>query len=336
MSQNFRTLQIHVTRKCNLKCLHCYSMSGPDETEVLEIEALKRTVTDASHLGYNVVSLSGGEPFLYTDMGPLLAHAKTLGQFTATVTNGMFLDARRLEALRGSLDLCVISLDGAPERHNKMRANPHAFEVMSKKLPHLRDSGIPFGFIFTLADDNAHEIDWAADFAAENGASMLQIHPLDMVGRALEHDQLDGKQPEQATALLAAKTAYAAKQRLGDALNIVVDYQPRMPEEMRAMANSCGRTPQFADKVYPLCIETNGSIVPIGHGFNDDYALGHITDGRLLEMAHAWETSGQADRYADLINATRDAADAPDAPELKNLAQAFLHASLKEAAIAAE
>jgi MoaA/NifB/PqqE/SkfB family radical SAM enzyme len=42
-----RPMQIHVTRKCNLKCLHCYSNSGPEETEALDIRDLRAAVTDA-------------------------------------------------------------------------------------------------------------------------------------------------------------------------------------------------------------------------------------------------------------------------------------------------
>jgi len=149
--QKTHTLQIHVTKKCNLKCLHCYSSSGPEETEMLDIEELKLAVRDAKALGFGFVTLSGGEPFLYPHMKEIMAYAKSLGLRTGAVTNGMFLDKRRLDALAPHTDLIVVSLDGAPERHNRMRANASAFEVMSRKIPALRESGIPFGFIFTLS-----------------------------------------------------------------------------------------------------------------------------------------------------------------------------------------
>ena len=324
-----RTLQIHVTRKCNLKCLHCYSKSGPDQTEMLPLEDLTRLIDDAATLGYSLITLSGGEPFLYPDMVPLLAHAKSLKLHTAVVTNGMFLDKRRLDELKPVLDLIAVSLDGAPDRHNYMRANPMAFAVMDKKLPALRASGIPFGFLFTLSNENAHEVDWAVDFALENGAALLQIHPLDMAGRALEVDEMDGMVPEQDTAITATKKASAAQTRVGDALRIVVDYQPRLIE-CEMPQGSCGREPSFADKVYPLCVETDGSIVPIGHGFSHDYKLGHIAKGHLSDMAQAWEADGTADRFADLVARTRALSNQPHAPELKNLAQEFRHASRGE------
>lgn len=317
-----RVLQIHVTRKCNLKCLHCYSSSGPEETETLPVAQLLDAVRDAKALGYTLVSLSGGEPFLYPDMEELLGFAHGLGMRTAVVTNGMFLDKRRLDGLKGVLDLIVVSLDGAPERHNRMRANPAAFEVMSRKVPALRDSGITFGFLFTLSRDNAHELDFAADFAADAGAAMLQVHPLDTEsGRAAEGGTFDGLDPDIPTALIAGRRAYDAQKRLDGRLRIIVDFQPRLPDDMRPDVVDCGRKKSFADQVYPLCIETDGAIVPMGHGFSREFMMGQLGEQSLASMAKAWSHSGRAARYEALITRIATEANAPEAPELQNLAQ---------------
>lgn len=336
--QKSRALQIHVTRKCNLKCLHCYSSSGPEETETLPVAALKDVVRDAKALGYTLVTLSGGEPFLYPDMHELLSFAKDVGLRTAAVTNGMFLDARRLEKLKPVLDLIAVSLDGAPERHNRMRANPAAFEVMARKLPALRDSGIPFGFLFTLSRDNAHELDWAADFAADAGAALLQVHPLDNeVGRAAEDGHFDGLDPDVAAAISAGHRALDAQKRLEGRLRIIVDFQPRLPDDMKPEMVDCGMEKTFADMVYPLCIETDGAIVPMGHGFSRDYLMGQLGEVRLAEMAENWMSDGRAAQYEALVSRVRSEADAPTAPPLQNLAQTLRRASHEGAAqIAAE
>ena len=36
-----RFLQVHPTRRCNLRCLHCYSSSGPDQREELPLAMLR-------------------------------------------------------------------------------------------------------------------------------------------------------------------------------------------------------------------------------------------------------------------------------------------------------
>ncbi len=55
-------LQVHPSRRCNLRCKHCYSDSGPDVDATMELGQLLRLVDDAAGLGYDVLSVSGGEP----------------------------------------------------------------------------------------------------------------------------------------------------------------------------------------------------------------------------------------------------------------------------------
>ena len=309
-----RTMQLHVTRKCNLTCVHCYSNSGPQETQVLDCETLAAAIADGVQLGYGAVSLSGGEPFLYPDMVPLLAHAKANGMKTGTVTNGMFLDQRRLERLRDVLDLVVISLDGAPERHNRMRANPRAFEVMEGKLANLREAGIPFGFLFTLSRDNAHELVWAAEFAMEQGARALQVHPLDEIGRGAGPD-MAGELPDQRAAILATQLAQFVHDRCDGRLLISVDYQLK-----DGTCRVSGPNERFSDLVTTLTVEPDGWVVPGGYGFNRAYALGRLGEAPLAQMAEDWSARGSKRAFAELVAQERKDAQGSDAPALSNMA----------------
>src|SRR5437773_10048187 len=110
----FRILQVHPTRRCNLRCLHCYSTSGPEHRDALALAVLRDAVRDAAAEGFNVASFSGGEPLMYSELPQLLDAAHECGLLTAAVTNGMLLGRRRLEELRGRLDLVAIRLDGVP------------------------------------------------------------------------------------------------------------------------------------------------------------------------------------------------------------------------------
>ena len=107
-------------------------------------------VSDAARMGYQVVSFSGGEPFLYSGLLEVLQHAKSLGLRTTVTTNGYFLQPRRMEALRDFVDVLAVSLDGPPELHNRLRGSPRAFDRLCAGLKSLRASGMSFGFI-TLA-----------------------------------------------------------------------------------------------------------------------------------------------------------------------------------------
>src|SRR3569832_2445534 len=151
---NTRVVQIHPTRRCNLRCLHCYSSSSPDERGMLGKELLLGAVSDAARAGYNWASISGGEPLMYTHLVPLLAHARACGLRTAIATNGMLLDARRVDAIAEVVDLIAISVDGVPESHNAIRDSARAFDLMASRLQGLRERGLNIGFIFTLTQHN--------------------------------------------------------------------------------------------------------------------------------------------------------------------------------------
>src|SRR3954453_6724713 len=123
------TVQIHPTLRCNFRCRHCYSSSSPDSRTELSYELVAGALDDARDLGYEVLAVSGGEPFLYPDLLRVLRHAKTLGFTTTVTTNGSVLDHGRLERVAGHLDGIALSLDGPPAVHNRIRASPRFFLV---------------------------------------------------------------------------------------------------------------------------------------------------------------------------------------------------------------
>src|SRR4029453_1754771 len=151
---------LHPTRRCNLKCLHCYSSSGPEARDQLSLAMVQSVLTDASAEQYNVAGFSGGEPTLYPWLPEALAHAHAVGMRTTVTSHGMLLSERFLGRVRPHLDLLAISLDGVPSSHNQMRGAANAFEIMVRHLPAVRRSEMPFGFIFTLTQHNLHELDW--------------------------------------------------------------------------------------------------------------------------------------------------------------------------------
>ena len=179
-----RILQVHPTLLCNLLCEHCYSSSGPSVRVELDLETVCSAVSDARELGFDVLSVSGGEPFLYRGLPELLAHARSLGMQTTVTTNGTVLTPARLDGVEGLLDGMAISVDGPPDVHDELRGATGAFDRMSDGLARVRERGIPFGIIHTLTARSWPHLPWVATFAAHNGAALLQVHPLELTGRA--------------------------------------------------------------------------------------------------------------------------------------------------------
>ncbi|MBD0674167.1 radical SAM protein [Streptomyces sp. CBMA156] len=282
-------LQVHPTRRCNLRCLHCYSSSGPDVDETTALPVLGRAVADAAALGYDVLGVSGGEPLLYRPLTELLRTARTHGMRTTVTTNGMLLTERRLGELTGLVDVLAISLDGTPDSHVRMRQDARSFSAMERRLPLVRASGIPFGFIFTLTQFNVHELAWVADFAVAAGASLLQIHPLEPEGNAA--GRLPGAVPDVTEMLfsvleaarLRSSTDLTVQLDLVDRHSIVAQADRFLPDDERPRG--------LAPWLSPLVIETDGTVVPLTYGFDRRFALGSLDEAPLSELARHWDPS---------------------------------------------
>jgi len=127
-------VQIHLTNRCNLRCVHCYMDSGVrvmPETETERWCALIDALAD--RYKYVFCSFSGGEPLMSSSLFPLLEKAKTRGVRCAIITNGLLLTPRTVRRLDGLLDVCAISLDGiSSETHDAIRGRGTFTRTMTR------------------------------------------------------------------------------------------------------------------------------------------------------------------------------------------------------------
>ncbi len=287
-----RILQIHATRKCNLRCSHCYSVSGPEERTELDPALLINAIRTAKENGFNVAGFSGGEPLVYKSLPRVLDAARECGMVTTVTSNGMLLTKSNVNKLKGRANLVAISIDGRPESHNKIRQHPKAFSKMNENLENLRNAEIPFGFIFTLTQHNLDELEWIAEFALAQGARLLQIHPLENIGRARK--EMKKQVPDDLETAYAFAEVARLQALAGDALTFQIDiidrdYLRENPDRVFAekMTGSLENIP-FADIVSPLIIEEDGRVNPIAYGFAPQWSFGNLYDDPLQKMMDDW------------------------------------------------
>ena len=295
---------MHPTLRCNLRCLHCYSASGPDRTESLPIELLSAAAVDAAACGYQVLTISGGEPLLYADLTALLDAARQAGLYTALTSNGTLLTADRLADLAPRLDLLAISIDGVPESHDRIRNRAGAFTALERNLAAVRASGVRFGFIFTLTQHNIHELDWVATFADRSGASLLQIHPLEMVGRAAR--DMKAAHPDVLELGVAFAEMLRLKAQMSGRMEVHLDVASRpgliaMAAESRSGEPTATPSKRLADVVSPLVVETDGTVVPLTFSFPRRYALGSLHTASLRQLSDSW-LRDQRDSYEEMLS----------------------------------
>jgi MoaA/NifB/PqqE/SkfB family radical SAM enzyme len=256
--------------------------------DTTDLDVLRRTVTEACSLGYDVVAVSGGEPLLFRGLSPLLTHAHQLGMRTAVTSNGLLLTERRLSELVGLVDVLAISLDGRPETHDWMRGDRRAFARMFARLPAVRDSGIAFAFITTLTMHNAHELEFVFQLAAEYDAALVQVHPLepDGAGATLQASVPDST--ELGFAFFEA-TRLSVVHDIPVQIDLVSQKDLRSAPERFLIAPRDPHAP-LASWLTPLVLETDGAVVPLSYGFGRDYALGNVREAPLRVLAERWDS----------------------------------------------
>ena len=71
MPPQLRFVNIELTLRCNLRCLHCGSTAGEPRKDELEAEEWIKLIEDLAQLGCREVCLLGGEPFLASGWCPI-------------------------------------------------------------------------------------------------------------------------------------------------------------------------------------------------------------------------------------------------------------------------
>ena len=180
---------LNLTRRCNLKCAHCYLDAGtlragaPDELRTDEVLALLDRIVLLND--ETMIVLTGGEPLLRPDVEAIARHAADLGLMVVVGTNGTLLDERRVALLQAAGVRAVgISLDSLdPIYHDRFRGLPGAWKGTLAGIDACRRAGLMFQLHFTVTDDNADELDDMIVFARDAGAAVMNVFFVVCTGR---------------------------------------------------------------------------------------------------------------------------------------------------------
>ncbi len=302
-----RLIEIQPSLKCNLRCKHCYSESGPDQNGALPLDALTGLLSQAKGIGYSYVGVSGGEPLLWEDLYAFLDSARAIGFSTSVSTNGTLLDATKAKMLKGRAGIVAVSVDGPPERHAALRGSPTAFPRMLEGLAALRDAGVPFSLAFTLTRHNADQVSWLYDFADQQRAIGIHVHPLLEYGAA--DANLPGSAPDSFELKVASWLLALLFMQRGtegpivtlDAIQRAVVEQSSWP--LLSTDETVRQNAALADLVPSLVVEPDGCIVPFIYGFPRQWSVSFIEEVSLQKALSEWRDSCSAD-VAELLQLT--------------------------------
>jgi 12,18-didecarboxysiroheme deacetylase len=200
----------NITRRCNLKCVHCYAHAKDIEFEnELSTEEGKVLIDDLAKFGVPVLLLSGGEPLVRKDLPELADYAVKKGMRAVISTNGTLIDRNTAEILKKiGLSYVGISLDGMEEVNDRFRGVKGAFEKALEGIRNCKEAGIKVGLRFTVNKFNVAEIPKLFDLLEEMDIPRICFYHLVYAGRGskLVEQDLSHEETRAAVDLIADRT----------------------------------------------------------------------------------------------------------------------------------
>ena len=201
----------NLTRRCNLKCPHCYMSAGKKEEHELTTAECMGLLDEMQALGTEMVILTGGEPLLRKDIYDLAQAASDRGMWVVMGTNGVLVNDRvaqkMIECGVKGVGISIDSVD--PEKHNSFRGGPNAWEHSVRALEICKANGLEVLVQTTVMDMNREEIPQLLEFARQKGAWSFNLYFLVQTGRGQQMNDLSAAATEAAlTDLVDAQEAY--------------------------------------------------------------------------------------------------------------------------------
>jgi mycofactocin radical SAM maturase len=175
-----------ITRKCNLKCVHCLSASSHESPGELSFEECKNIVDQLAALKVFEINFGGGEPLLKGYFLPLLRYIHQKGIVTCISTNGTVLTNEAVACFTGSPLVNVqVSLDGAtPEANDAIRGRG-TFRKIISGIELLSGRNIRLSINTVVTALNYAQLDQLKELANSYGAR-LRVSRFRPSGRARE------------------------------------------------------------------------------------------------------------------------------------------------------
>src|SRR5689334_162014 len=189
-------VRLAVTDRCNLRCFYCMPEEGIHylpKKELLTFEEIERLISLLASMGISKVRLTGGEPFVRTDLMKLVQSIVEIpGIKDLHLTTNGVLTAPHIPALKklgiGSVNL---SLDTLDRDRFKTITRRDEFDLVRKTLDQLLEQEIPVKINAVVMDGkNIDDIIPLIELTRHNNVSVRFIEEMPFNGEGNHYPTL--------------------------------------------------------------------------------------------------------------------------------------------------
>lgn len=145
---------VEITKRCNLRCLHCYNESDIHCDTIMSLDNYKRVIDNLIEMGIRRVQLIGGEPLFEKELlKEMLAYTVGKFSFIEIFTNGTLLSDEWfgfLAAYNIHVALSVYSYD--EKQHDSVTCVRGSWARTNESINKLKTHNIPYRVCNVLMD----------------------------------------------------------------------------------------------------------------------------------------------------------------------------------------
>ena len=284
-----RIISWNTTKKCNLKCQHCYinAKTEEDNDEMNTVEG-KALIDQIADLGKSILVLSGGEPLLRKDIFELARYAVQKGLVVALGTNGTLLDNQAAKSFHEvGLRRVAISIDSStPQVHDELRGVEGSWSKAIDGVNASLRNGLDVQFNVTMTRQNLDDFEGILSMAERMGVKNVHLFFLVPTGRGKNVRDIS---PLDYEALLRKALAYPSNK-----LQVKPTCAPQFMRIAKEMKIDMRRWGRGCIAGISYCrVMPDGSVTPCPYV---PVKVGNVRDMALKEI---WNSS-------EVLNALRD------------------------------
>jgi len=173
-----REFKVELTQHCPLACLHCSSDATPSSSQEITREDCIRILREATQMGAEEVSFSGGEPLTWAALDEAIDVAIRGGLRVVIYTAGNIdkVHARMKELTTLGVSSCIFSIFGAtPSDHERVTRIRGSFLRTKEAIDAANNCGLRTELHFVPLSSNYKDLETIAYSAREWQVSRISV-----------------------------------------------------------------------------------------------------------------------------------------------------------------
>lgn len=263
------TMELELSRACNLRCIYCYAESGTALENELDLQEIQDTVDQALELGARrIIVLGGGEPLAHPQIMPILRYISQKGAAIDLFTNATLITpdlARELISLKVSPVIKMNSM--RQDVQDFLAGKPGTFDRIRHGLNCLVKAGYPaqdldLGVQTVICSQNLEELPSMWTWIRKQGM-IPYFETITLQGRARNYPDI----------LVSPEAVHDLFHKLAalDRNHFGIEWEPHPP----VAGLTCNR------HLYTCTVTVKGDVYPCP---GVDIAVGNIRNSRLGDI----------------------------------------------------